>query len=189
MKKFRILYFLIILLSACEKLEPMGPDQVSFRQAQNLPPIFEPYSYNNCGLKVGQSSSANQILNDSWSFRSKLMGVSETFVFESKDGKKQLSFSFPYVFKENSKYFTYSHYNLGQNSWNQVENPGGVQITGTIELAGQSYKIFLSGSELFVRHSGNQHFIEMCNGNCMYKLNGMEANSDISINLMWEEKR
>jgi hypothetical protein len=40
-----------------------------------------------------------------------------------------------------------------------------------------------------VRHRENQHFIEMCDGNCMFRLNGTEVNSDMSINLMWEENR
>ena len=100
-----------------------------------------------------------------------------------------MKFSFPLIFKENSAYFAYSHWNLEENSWNQLEDAGGVQITGTIQLAGKLYPIFISANEIYVRHDGDKHYIELCGGNCMYRLNGIEVNSDFSMNLMWEEKR
>ena len=195
MAKFRILYQLILCcvaaasMSACQKMEPLAVEQVSLRQAQNAPQIYKPYVYNNCGLGKGYSSSANQFLKDSWMYTGTVLGVSEALDFVSKDGKKTLRFSFPLIFKENSAYFTYSHWNLEDNSWNQLEDAGGVQITGTILLAGKKYPIFITGNEMYVRHDGNQHFLEMCGGYCMYRLDGIEVNSDFSMNLMWEGKR
>jgi hypothetical protein len=192
MNKFRILFnFLVIgalVLEGCKKLDPLPVTQVSLRQAQNAPGFYKPYAYNNCGLKLSFTSSANQVLNDSWNFVDKQVGISEVLNFKSSDGKKTIKLSFPLIFKENSAYFTYSYWNLEKNSWNQREDAGGVQVTGTIELANKTYPVFLSG-DLYVRHDGNKHFIEMCGGDCMYRLNGIEVNSDISMNLVWEEKR
>jgi hypothetical protein len=194
MKKFRILYnlvistFAIVGLVACEKMESMPASQVSMRQAQNARDFYKPYAYNNCGLKPAFTTSINQVLKDSWIYVNKQMGVSEVLNFVSADGKKTMKFSFPLIFKENSGYFTYSHYNLENNSWNQLEQAGGVQVTGTIELAKKSYPIFITG-DIFVRHDGDKHFIEMCGGNTMYRLNRIDVNSDFSMNLIWEEKR
>ncbi len=195
MKKFRILYFSIVLIGAglamqgCEKLSSLPATQVSLRQVQNMPGFYKSYAYNNCGLKVGFTASANQLLNDSWYYVGKVLGVSEVLNFVSADGKKTMKFSFPLIFKENSEYFTYSHWNLEDQSWNKLESAGGVQATGTVVLAGKSYPIFLTGESLYVRHDGDQHYIEMCGGSCMYRLNGIEVNSDFSMNIMWEEKR
>ena len=189
MKKLIILCIVLTAFGGCTKMEPLAADKVSYRQAQNMQNFYEPYVYNNCGLAVGYSKSSNQTLSDSWIYTGKVMGISETLLFKSKDGKKNLSFSFPYIFRENSAYFTYSHWNLEENAWNQSESPGGVQITGNIMLGGKTYTVHLSGQSIYVRHRDNQHFIEMCDGNCMFKLNGTEVNSDMSINLMWEENR
>lgn len=194
MKKFRIFYqliistFVLVGMVACEKMETMPASQVSLRQVQNIGNFYKPYAYNNCGLKPAFTTSVNQVLRDSWFYVGKELGVAEVLHFVSADGKKTMKFSFPLIFKENSGYFTYSHYNLENNSWNQLEEAGGVQVTGTIELAKKSYAIFIQG-DLFVRHDGDHHFIELCGGNCMYQLNGMEIYSDFSMNLTWEEKR
>ena len=176
-------------MGGCKKLDPMPASQVSLRQAQNAPGFYKPYVFNNCGLNMGFTTSANQVLRDSWHLVDKQLGISEVLNFKSLDGKKTLKFSFPLIFRENSEYFTYSQWNLEENSWNQLEDAGGVQATGTIELANKTYPIFLTGEHFYVRHDGNRHFIEMCGGNCMYRLNGIELNSDISLNLIWEEKR
>lgn len=195
MAKFRIfsqvfgLWMVIVSMISCEKMEPYPVTQVSLRQAQNAPQFYKPYVYNNCGLMSGFSASANQVLNDSWSFTGTVLGISEALDFVSKDGKKTLRFSFPLIFKENSAYFTYSHWNLEENSWNQLEDAGGVQITGTVMLGGKKYPIFITGNEMYVRHDGDRHYLELCGGYCMYRLNGIEVNSDFSMNLMWEEKR
>lgn len=195
MAKFRILNGLcfmgmfILSMSACEKMEPYSVTQVSMRQAQNAPLFYKPYVFNNCGLKMGYSSSANQLLNDSWTYTGKVLGVSEALDFVSNDGKKTLRFSFPLIFKENSAYFTYSHWNLEENSWNQLEDAGGVQITGSVQLGGKQYPIFITADNMYVRHDNEKHYIEMCGGYCMYRLNGIEVNSDFSMNLVWEEKR
>jgi len=195
MAKFRILFLVVIfwrvitLMVACQKMEPYSETKVSLRQAQNAPQFYKPYIFKNCGLAEGYTASANQFLRDSWSYSDKILGISEALNFVSKDGKKTLKFSFPLIFKENSAYFTYSHWNLEDNSWNQLEDAGGVQITGTIQLAGKSYPIFVTANEIYVRHDGEKHYIELCGGNCMYRLNGIDVNSDFSMNLRWEEKR
>jgi len=189
MKKLIILSLVLTAFVACTKMEPLAADKVSYRQAQNMQNFYEPYTYNNCSLAAGYSKSSNQSLNDSWIYTGKVMGISETFLFKSKDGKKNLSFSFPYLYRENSAYFTYTHWNLEENSWNQSESPGGVQMTGNIMLGSKTYAVFLTCQRIYVRHRENQHFIEMCDGNCMFRLNGTEVNSDMSINLMWEENR
>lgn len=194
MNKFRILFYVFLVVvgfavQGCEKLTSLPATQVSLRQAQNAPGFYKPYVFNNCGLAIGFTSSANQVLIDSWYFTGKSLSVSETLHFVNVDGTKTINLSFPLIFRENSGYFTYSHWNLEDNSWNQREDAGGVQITGTIKLAGKEYPIFLTGETMYVRHDGDQHFIEMCGGNCMYRLNGIEVNSDFSMNLHWEEKR
>ena len=125
------------MMVACQKMEPYSETKVSLRQAQNAPQFYKPYVFKNCGLSAGYTTSANQFLRDSWSYSDKILGISEELNFVSKDGKKTLKFSFPLIFKENSAYFTYSHWNLEDNSWNQLEDAGGCSNHGNHSVGGK----------------------------------------------------